>query len=136
MTTEQISSYAYREEMDDLAAYMSKDRSVHPVMGTKHFCPTGEPYIVLMLGGLKREGEGLKVWATDMDAAIRLFKNEFDKYAAEKTGVLYWRRRPEVSVNSYLNHFTGSTETYMAITARIVISDLPVLATETKEEAK
>jgi hypothetical protein len=139
MTTEPthvFASQTYREIMDDLMDYMSKDRQVYPEMGNRHQCPTGDPYITLTIGGVKVQGDKHKLWATDIGAAEEFFKRQFDQYAAGKNGVLYWRRHPEVSMQSYQNHFTGGMESYMTITARMVISDQPVLATETKEEAK
>src|SRR3989304_2337599 len=63
-------------------------------------CPTGEPYVVLMSGGLKKEG-ALAAYFPSEEAAVRHWVRAFLKYALECKGKLFWRMRPSMTHSDY-----------------------------------
>lgn len=85
----------------------------------RYLSVTGEPYIVLAIGGIKPEGEGPKSEGQVTHAsACDAFKAEFDRFSARMEGVLYWRRKPEYSDDA------GRFQ----VTARFLISSKPRLS--------
>lgn len=107
--------------MAEIETYMSRRFPAWSVTGDRRVCPTGDAYVVLTCGGIREEGAPHRAWTTDIEKAVELFKYEFDKYSAELTGALYWRRRPEIHADETLS---GRLCT---ITARFAISDKPCL---------
>lgn len=119
-------------EMRALEAYMTERFAVWGKVGAIHVCPTGEPYVMFGIGGEKQQGEPFRVFTSDVPKAIEMFKAEFDKYSEGKDGVIYWRRKPEVSVE-FCNGTDGPFRAvFYRLSARFCISDKPRLTT--KEE--
>ncbi len=104
----------------DIIERMSKN-FVCEVGLSKRLCPTGEPYIVLGIGGIKCEGEQSRMIA-DLNKAIEQFIGSFDEYSKDKAGTLYWRSYPTIDFDGY--------EDAYRITARFIITDKPVLKEE------
>ena len=86
---------------------------------------TGEPYVVLVVGGIKPEGDDYTLVATDPGAALEFFKQAFDEYSKDKTGTLYWRRKPTVFL----------VEDGWQISARLLISAAPQVDFSTTKDA-
>jgi hypothetical protein len=68
-----------------------------PIGGNYRQAPTGEEYVVIMNGGIKEEGRNIPCLAWTEQDSIRLWKEAVLQYAAGKTGVLYWREKPELA---------------------------------------
>lgn len=111
----------------EVEEYMTSRFPAHHEIGVKAICPTGEPYIVLSCGGTKLQDESIRVVTTDAEKAVEFFKREFDKYAEDKVGSIYWRRKPEVSVDKYLNELTMEYYKFFRVTARFIITNKPRL---------
>ena len=79
------------------------------------WCPTGEPYVTLAIGGIKREGQPMPVVCNTEQEAIDGWKQSFDEYAASRTGRLYWRHRPEIETK----------DDKVVVYCRLIITDKP-----------
>lgn len=86
-------------------------------------CETGDPYVCICSGGLKLEGERIVRFPTFTEATDS-WLNALEEYKRGKTGILYWRTRPEHDQNA-----EG-----WAIYSRLVISDKPEIAVEISGE--
>lgn len=91
---------------------------------------TGEPYVEIGGGGVLGEGE-VRTHFETQDLAIAGAIAEFRKYAAGKSGTLYWRIRPECE---QVRHLTREKESW-AFYMRLLISNMPVLKKAEPEKA-
>jgi len=87
-----------QERLDQAVEEFERGRDIYPDVGDYSLCPTGEPYLVFTCGGVKQDGERSKVFCTTAESAIQYWIAEFEKYAANHSGRLYWRCRPEIEV--------------------------------------
>ena len=90
----------------ELVDYMEKNYKVHSTVGKGHLAPTGRPYVTLVLGGEKAEGDSIEppFCRTAIDA-VKAFKRTFDEWAKAQSGKsLYWRVYP--SIKNHKGHFT------------------------------
>ena len=125
------SPYAVAEA--EIEAYMTRNFPVGD--GTSCYrSVTGESYVVLAAGQIKEQGESVRVFTSDIDKAVDVFKEGFDKYVEGKAGTLYWRRMPEVRINTYPNA-AGGTDEYYYISARFLISDKPRMSAAELDQA-
>ena len=64
--------------------------------------PTGEPYITLTSGGIKKPGYRVPAWFADKDEAIAFWLMEAKHYAKEHGTQLYWREKPELTMQTFV----------------------------------
>lgn len=78
--------------------------------------PTGEPYLTLVSGGIKPEGEPAYYYI-DREAAIKSWYEFFEALCrhALPGSILYWRRKP----------FLAEIESKFSVFSRLLISDKP-----------
>lgn len=63
-------------------------------------CATGEPYVTLVAGGIKPEGDPYPRWYDSEADAVSEWAQSFDRYAADRNGKrLIWREMPGLKTN-------------------------------------
>ncbi|WP_213775089.1 hypothetical protein [Bradyrhizobium sp. dw_78] len=95
---------------------------------TTYFCETGEPYVSLVSGGVKAEGKDAPIFCSTEDIAVRFWLDAFNNYARDKSGVLYWRERPNLmdwDVQNVHCDIDIDRSTLYFVYSRLVISDRP-----------
>ena len=101
------------------------------------WAPTFEPYEAIITGGIHAEGTEPSVYCRRAEDAVRYWLADFWRYAARKTGTLYWRAMP--AIESCSIHLDRSAQFRMvvfepietfSVYARLLISDKPVLSWE------
>jgi len=80
-----------------------------------HRCQTGDVYQTLVVGGVKRPGDPFPAGAASEADAVAAWFGQFEKWSANKSGILYWRARPELEPSE------GRWQIY----SRLAISDKP-----------
>lgn len=115
--------------------------------GISAFAPTGEKYITFSCGGPRDEGEIAGCIAFSPKAAWQALKAQILLYMQGRTGILYWRRHPEIGEsviyedNSFMPGEPGySPRTIYQVYCRLLISDKQPMTSvpipsETAEEA-
>lgn len=91
---------------------------------------TGEPYVVIVPGGIKPEGEHSRFMCLSESEAVKQWLAAFNDYAKDKTGPIYWRTRPMLGTERlYQSDDTKQKWPYVfyLIYSRLLISDKPVL---------
>lgn len=86
---------------------------------------TGEPYIILVSGGIKQDGDRFPVLCATVDIAVFLWLVAATYYCEGKLGTLYWRVRPEL--NSVLVTLNGRIEERHVIYSRLLVSEKPMV---------
>lgn len=130
-----ISPAAAHEMVAAMAYVESRYEIVDGLPGA--YSQTGEPYVALVPGGIKPEGETFPIRCSTAELAIKYWLASFKEYADGKPGKLYWRERPEIGSWAY-QHFVGrvdiplSVECYYVVYSRLLISDEPWLAKDDK----
>jgi hypothetical protein len=65
--------------------------------GNYYQAPTGEPYVTVVSGGVKLEGECFPCLCSTPELAVKLWLEAMGEYAAPDKGkTLYWRAPPEI----------------------------------------
>ena len=124
----EVLGYRSRELLDttalEIQKYMESKFPVGPSLAG-HRSVTGEPYIVLAIGGVKPEGECFDTWVTSIEKAKELFIALFEAYIAGKDGALYWRRLPQVHHVGFCQSNDGSNvaTNFYTVSARFLVSD-------------
>lgn len=86
-----------RDFKDWIESHVDK---VHPDLGDGPRAPTGDPYVTLACGGLKRDGEPDPLFAGNLDDLFKYARHGFLEYISSipNSGptTLYWRKHPIV----------------------------------------
>ena len=88
-------------------------------VGNNYWAATGEPYVVIVSGGIKEEGCPVVCLCSSEAHAIRLWRDAVNEYAKEKSGVLYWRTPPQLERRKIARDF------FYVVYSRLLISDKP-----------
>lgn len=112
--------------------------TVWPEQGNYHQAATGEPYVVVVSGGLADEAERIPVLCATPEIAIRLwFQAMFDHTIGRIGQTMYWRTAPELDESYFLAvEPDGSssldremramlTRKYYTVYSRLLVSDKP-----------
>jgi hypothetical protein len=116
--------------LEELRADIEARLPVHPECGNYYQTATGEPYIEVVIGGEKAEGQQSHAWATSEQSAVRLLHEALVRYVDGKTGTLYWRIPPETDCMQFRSlddeHFKswGPSSLWLGY-ARLLVSDKP-----------
>jgi hypothetical protein len=107
---------------------MEEKVSPYPTIGDSYLAPTGEPYIIMVLGGIKPEGKQYPLMASDLDNLAGRFLDNYDAYIEYKPlrSTLYWRDTPTVRRILDEDGFPWYT-----LRARFLLSDKPILNEDT-----
>ena len=90
---------------------------------------TGEPYVTMTSGGVKAEGDHVAAVAFTPEKAWQMFLSEIFRYKQPLGDyVLYWRRPPDLDSWVMGEPFDRVEVTVYSYSARLLISDKPVLA--------
>jgi hypothetical protein len=125
--------------IDELIAAMELPFGVgEPTNGS--LSVTGEPYVALCCGGIKREGERIGVYCTYEAKAVEFFYREWEAYWRDlfhgswADWKLYWRQKPELrarvvydKTRMYQAEPLYDATTLYTVTARLLVSDKPPL---------
>ncbi len=60
------------------------------------YAVTGEPYVTLVAGGIKPEGEDYPNHYFTRSTAVARYSDSVYEYAAARSGALYWRQYPMI----------------------------------------
>lgn len=105
--------------LDEIVAGI--DKRFHGVDGPPRArCPTGEPYVCLVVGGERIEGQSYPEFCKTEQAAIDGWRLTFEGYAVKRGSRLYWRQRPEVNRDG----------DKVIVYSRLIITDKPELPEE------
>ena len=96
-----------------------ESRFIVALVGNNYQAATGEPYVVIVSGGVKEEGCPVVCWCSSEDHAIRLWRDAINEYAKEKSGVLYWRTPPQLDRRKIARDY------FYVVYSRLLISDKP-----------
>lgn len=128
-----------QEVLDAATAAFEKGRRIHPEDGDNAESATGEPYIVITTGGPKVEGQSPGAFATDSARAINMWRQEIERYAAARAGILYWRIRPIIESETYVPKddpdVVGFELEVWQVYSRLLISAAPVIQPASKRAA-
>jgi hypothetical protein len=102
-------------DLADAVAAFEADYTVHDAMGFPvgdydgpmdlARAPTGEKYICLTSGGIKKPGQPVASWFVFEEEAVTWWLAEARHYRIEVSGArhLYWRHRPSLVTASFVN---------------------------------
>lgn len=99
----------------DEAIKLVESRFIVGPAGNYSEAPTGEPYVTIVGGGIKEEGELFPCYFLSEAFAIQFWLDAVNKYSEGKSGTLYWRVKPEMM---------GRKKVWL-IYSRLLISDKP-----------
>src|SRR6266581_8154437 len=83
-------------KLDEALEAFVHHRAICPVIGNYYSCATGEPYICIMSGGSKQEGDPRPGLYASMEEASQAWLDAAFDYARDKLGIIYWRWPPEM----------------------------------------
>ena len=130
-----------RKTAEEASAEIEKCCRVFPEIGNTSKAPTGEPYVTLVAGGVKDEGEGWPVLYATPHGAIAAWFEAALKYVS-LGDVLYWRERPIVECCFYLPSTAAGEFLYKgkdprprralvlelySVYSRLLVSDSPII---------
>ena len=125
-----------QEVLDTATAKFEKGRRIHPEDGDNAVSATGELYIVITTGGPKVEGRSSGAFATNSATAINMWRQEIERYAAARPGILYWRQRPIIELQTYVPkdapNVVGFELEVWQVYSRLLISAAPVIQPASK----
>jgi hypothetical protein len=97
---------------------------IYPEIGMTRYAPTGEPYVTIVSGGEKEEGDAAQMYATAIEATEKYKETLLDIFSKyDDSYVLYFRRLPGLSVNYDDNNLPYA----FTVSSRFLISDKPVI---------
>ena len=130
--------------LDEALAEIEAMVTVCPERGNQALAPTGEPYIELLSGTTKEQGDRFPAWCASPEIAIALWLRSIRDYvkAAPEGSTLYWRVFPELGGRPLFNidgitiNQDGSlacspegrralTHEYFAVYSRLLVSNKP-----------
>lgn len=115
-----------QDALDAAVAAFEADWDVHQEVGNFRLAPTGEPYVELTCGGEKLEIERSAIVCASSDSAIDYWGRAIRAYAAERSGRLYWRVRPQIEpLEVKAVKFLADRFTLWQVYCRLLISDKP-----------
>lgn len=117
--------------LDEAVLRLEACFKVHPEVCGQGVAPTGEPFVTVVTGGVKSEGEPSPIIATSEALAVEYWLRAAMQYAAGKSGgTLYWRIRPEVVsaelVTVGIKPEDTAAQRYYKIYSRLLISSAPI----------
>lgn len=121
--------------LDEAVAEVEARFKIGP-KGFARLAPTGEEYVELISGGIKKEGERSLILADTPELAIRYWLNAVWDYAGlhgpdQERKTLYWRILPEMDELLVRHPETPKEEfSYWRIYSRLLITDKPPIAAE------
>ena len=111
--------------------------------------PTGEPYVIVVTGGIKEEGEPHPVLCSTPEQAVKLWLDAVTEYGqrpinestththgyvpigGKRWMPLYWRARPEMNEIDYAEcgvpKYLNPVQRRYVVYSRLLISDKPVI---------
>jgi hypothetical protein len=123
-----------QDRLEICVAEFEKAFRVHSEVGDNAHAPTGEPYVIIVCGGLKEEGADCPAFATTPQRAIEMWAEAIARHAQpfhrNASARLYWRTRPALDSELYLP--VGITDpagglTLWQVYSRLLISDKPII---------
>ena len=84
---------------------------------------TGEPYTVIVSGGIKEQARRFPIWCSNITFAVNLWRKAIDDYADVEDGMLYWRNKPSLCTLA-IKDKEQTTRLY-TVYSRLLISDRP-----------
>ena len=126
------------DQLETARDIVERTIKVHSEIGTGATAPTGEPYVSLVSGGIKAEGERLPAYFSTPERAIVAWYDSALRYA-QHGNVLYWRELPSLESQQYApvdadGEFAKDTDlrkmmtiTVYTVYSRLLVSDKPII---------
>ncbi len=114
----------------DLAGWIEEQVQVYG-SAKSYLALTGEPFITLTSGGIKKEGECIQVYGRTPKKAIELFKSEFSKYRWKNGGLkLHWRIKPYIKKHIFISSdpsWSDEKYTFYTVRARLLLTNKDIV---------
>ncbi len=100
--------------LDEARKKIEENWTPHPQLGDNARAATGEPYVTIVSGAIKKEGDIAPFYATQDEAIAQWFATVLH-YGSNRSGTLYWRCYPELERD----------DKTLCVYSRLLISDKP-----------
>lgn len=81
--------------LEEAVTQFEKGHSVYPELGYTSLAPNGQPYVTVVCGGIKEEGQRMPVYCTSQDEAVKWWLKAANEYAPNSS-MIYWRSKPDM----------------------------------------